>query len=188
MKNFCRENLLFSLCGLNCGLCPMRIGNYCPGCGGGLGNQPCAIAKCSLAHNQVEYCFQCSEYPCEKFEGIGEYDSFITHQRQLLDIIRAQEIGIEEYNEEQRRKLRTLRLLLDEYNDGRKKSFYCTAINLLPLKETETLLDDIFADTQFHGKNRKEKVESITLGFQRLAEEQGVVLKLRKKLKSQEPI
>ena len=27
MKGFTRENQMFSLCGLNCGLCPMFIGN-----------------------------------------------------------------------------------------------------------------------------------------------------------------
>ena len=48
MKNFKRDNLLFSLCGLNCGLCPMKIDGYCPGCGGGAGNQSCKIARCSM--------------------------------------------------------------------------------------------------------------------------------------------
>ncbi|MDI2891163.1 DUF3795 domain-containing protein, partial [Clostridioides difficile] len=33
MKGFERKNQLFSLCGLNCGLCPMLLGNYCGGCG-----------------------------------------------------------------------------------------------------------------------------------------------------------
>ena len=35
MKGFKRNNQLLSLCGLNCGLCPMHIDGYCPGCGGG---------------------------------------------------------------------------------------------------------------------------------------------------------
>ena len=43
MKGFERKNQLFSLCGLNCGLCPMLLGNYCGGCGNG--NQSCRIAK-----------------------------------------------------------------------------------------------------------------------------------------------
>lgn len=33
MKDFNRSYPLFSLCGLNCGLCSMHIDNYCPGCG-----------------------------------------------------------------------------------------------------------------------------------------------------------
>jgi len=53
MKGFKRENRLLSLCGLNCGLCTMYLGKYCPGCGGGEGNQPCAMARCSLQHPGV---------------------------------------------------------------------------------------------------------------------------------------
>lgn len=33
MKGFYRDNQLFSLCGLKCGLCPMYLNKYCPGCG-----------------------------------------------------------------------------------------------------------------------------------------------------------
>lgn len=51
----------------------MKLDNYCPGCGGGAGNQGCSIAKCSLQHDGVEYCYQCSEYPCEKYESIDEF-------------------------------------------------------------------------------------------------------------------
>ena len=34
MKGFTREETRFSLCGLNCALCSMYLGGYCPGCGG----------------------------------------------------------------------------------------------------------------------------------------------------------
>lgn len=53
MKGFKRNNQLLSLCGLNCGLCPMHIDGYCPGCGGGAGNQSCRIARCSLEHDNL---------------------------------------------------------------------------------------------------------------------------------------
>ena len=46
MKGFERKNQLFSLCGLNCGLCPMRLGNYCGGCGNG--NQSCELQNVVL--------------------------------------------------------------------------------------------------------------------------------------------
>lgn len=57
MKGFNRPNQLFSLCGLNCGLCPMFLNQYCPGCGGGEGNQSCKIAKYSMEHDGAQYCF-----------------------------------------------------------------------------------------------------------------------------------
>ena len=86
MKGFVREDLLFSLCGLNCGLCPMKLDGHCPGCGGGAGNQSCKIARCSLEHGAPSYCFQCGEFPCGRYEGADEYDSFITHQNRLADM------------------------------------------------------------------------------------------------------
>lgn len=93
MKGFERKNQLFSLCGLNCRLCPMLLGNYCGGCGNG--NQSCRIAKCSLEHGQIEYCYECRQYPCEKYQHIDDYDSFITHKRRKADLERAKNIGIE---------------------------------------------------------------------------------------------
>lgn len=63
MKGFERKNQLFSLCGLNCGLCPMLLGNHCGGCGNG--NQSCRIEKCSLEHGKMEYCYECGQYSCE---------------------------------------------------------------------------------------------------------------------------
>ncbi len=121
----------------------MALGGYCPGCCGGPGNQSCALAKCSLQHDRVEYCFLCPEFPCEKFDGVENYDSFITHQKQLSDIERAKEIGIESYLKEQTRKAQILKMLLDEYDNGRKKSFYCLAVNLLPLQKIENIMEQM---------------------------------------------
>ena len=127
MKGFNRQNQLFSLCGLNCGLCPMFLNKYCPGCGGGEGNQSCKIARCSMEHNGVEYCFQCDEYPCPKYEHMDDFDSFMTHQGRKADMERARQLGIEAYNAEQVEKTKILDILLSEFNDGRKKTLFCTA-------------------------------------------------------------
>lgn len=61
MKGFTRAETRFSLCGLNCALCSMKLGGYCPGCGGGAGNQSCALARCSLEHDGIQFCWECSE-------------------------------------------------------------------------------------------------------------------------------
>lgn len=42
MKGFQRKDRWLSLCGLNCGLCPMQAAGHCGGCGNG--NQSCPIA------------------------------------------------------------------------------------------------------------------------------------------------
>ena len=86
MKSFTREETRFSLCGLNCCLCSMHLGGYCPGCGGGAGNQSCAIAKCSLEHGGVQFCWDCSKYPCSRYAGFDDGDSFVPHRNRQQDI------------------------------------------------------------------------------------------------------
>lgn len=83
MKDFVRKDLSFSLCGLNCALCVMKLDGYCPGCGGtARGKSNCSLARCNLEHGGYEYCFECGEYPCKKYDGATESDSFITHLHQ----------------------------------------------------------------------------------------------------------
>jgi hypothetical protein len=184
MKDFARDNLLFSLCGLNCGLCPMNLGGYCPGCGGGAGNQACAIARCSLNHGGVKYCFLCVEYPCSQYENITEYDSFITHRNQLTDIQKAQEIGVEAYTEEQQEKVEILRLLLAEYNDGRRKMYYSVFVNLMDLPDLRILMDQIKGNAIIQTMDMKEKAAHVVDLCKRLAENQGIDISLRKKKKN----
>ncbi len=119
----------------------MQMGGYCPGCGGGSGNQSCAIAKCSLQQDADENCFLCPEFPCGKYAAAEEYDSFITHQRQLGDINRAKDIGLEAYNQELTRKSEILHTLLADFDDGRRKTFYRVAVNLLPLTQIEKIME-----------------------------------------------
>ncbi|MCD7991525.1 MAG: DUF3795 domain-containing protein [Clostridia bacterium] len=182
MKGFKRENRLLSLCGLNCGLCTMYLGKYCPGCGGGEGNQPCAIARCSLQHPGVEYCWQCHSFPCEKYEGIDEYDSFITHRNRLEDMKRAETIGVEHYNEEQTEKSRHLEILLENYNDGRKKTLYCQAVNLLKLQDIRDVMKTLEGEDR-EGLFIKEKAKRAESLFLEKAGEREIELKLRRKPK-----
>ena len=179
MKNFKRENLLFSLCGLNCGLCPMNLNQYCPGCGGGEGNQACSIAKCSLKHGNVEYCFQCESYPCERYENIDEFDSFITHQHQKQDMEKFRKLGIELYSVEQKRKKVLLNHLLNTYNDGRKKTLFCVAANLLELDDLENIVKELDMNTSTF--TLKEKSAHAASLLQATANKKSIILKLRKK-------
>lgn len=75
----------------------MYLDKHCPGCGGGPGNQSCKIAKCSIERGGYEYCHLCEDYPCEKYIGIDEYDSFISHHNQLQDMIHLKTVGSEAY-------------------------------------------------------------------------------------------
>lgn len=179
MKGFTRTNQYLSLCGLNCGLCPMLTGGYCNGCG--VDNQSCSIARCSLTQGGIEYCYECENYPCEKYEQIGEFDSFITHRRQTADLKKAKQIGIENYNCEQKEKIEILHDLLSDYNDGRKKSFYCTAVNLLELEDLREVLQQIRQYQESFSVPKKEVISYAAALLQKKAEKRKVELKLRKK-------
>lgn len=181
MKGFNRENQLFSLCGLNCGLCPMHLNKYCPGCGGGEGNQSCKIAKCSMEHDGVQYCFQCSEYPCEKYDHIDDFDSFITHRGQRSDMDRAKRFGIDAYNTEQAEKSQILETFLVNYNDGRKKTLFCVAVNLLELQELQTVLKEIDRKPDMEVLTLKEKSTFVAGLLQDAAAKNDIDLKLHKK-------
>lgn len=181
MKGFNRQNQLFSLCGLNCGLCPMFLNKYCPGCGGGEGNQSCKIARCSMEHNGVEYCFQCDEYPCPKYEHIDDYDSFITHGNRKVDMKKAHQIGMEAYNAEQEEKARIVDILLADYNDGRKKTLFCVAVNLLDLQDLQAVLRQIENRADLDTLTLKEKSAFAAGLLQEAAAKNNIELKLRKK-------
>jgi len=178
LKDFVRDNLCFSLCGLNCGLCPMKLDGHCPGCGGGEGNQSCKIARCSIQHGKMEYCNQCQEFPCDKYGKADEYDIFITHRNWKQDFEKMKEMGVEAYNSEQ---IQKLEILLEDYNDGRRKSFFCLAVNLLDLEDLKTVMEHLAEEKQIESFTLKEKSAYVVKQFQSIAEQRGVALKWDRK-------
>lgn len=179
MKGFERENQLFSLCGLNCGLCPMLLGNHCGGCGNG--NQSCKIARCSLTQGKIEYCYECGNYPCEHYQHIDEYDSFITHRKQKSDLEKAKQTGIEAYNLEQREMAKILSYLLSNYNDGRRKNFFCIAVNLLELSELQEAMKQLQCKDELSSLPFKEQCLYVAEVLQKIADRKNIELKLIRK-------
>lgn len=177
MKGFTRKDPYLSLCGLNCKLCSMELGGHCGGCG--FGNQSCSIARCSLGHGGVEYCIQCPEYPCQRYENMEARDFFITHLHQTSDLEKLRQVGSERYAAEQMEKRDILERLLARYNDGRKKTLFCLAVNLLELDDLRAILEA--ADRGTGELSIKEKAAYVANLLQECAAEQGIVLKLRKK-------
>lgn len=84
-----------------------------------------------------------------------------------------QRMGEEAYNAEQIEKRQILDRLLAEYNDGRKKTLFCLAVNLLPLEDLRTVFEEGALDLPL--KDRSKLMEK------RLKERSSVELKLRKK-------
>ncbi len=99
----------------------------------------------------------------------------------MRDLERAKKIGIAAYNEELDKKKEIFEKLLKEYNDGRKKTFYCVAVNLLDLEELEDAMRMVEEFDTSHTLTVKEKAEQIKSVFEDLAQQKNIVLKLRKK-------
>ena len=178
MKGFERKETRFSLCGLNCGLCVMRTGGYCPGCGGGPGNQSCALARCSLTHGGPEFCWECAEYPCHRYEGFDRCDSFLPHSTRQRDIARARELGLPGYLAELDQRREILRQLMEGWNDGRRKTLFHTAAVLLPLEELQGVMAAL---PQGDALPIKERTKAAAALLEEAAARRGLSLKLRKR-------
>jgi hypothetical protein len=184
-------------CGLDCGLCPRyyTVGSSrCPGCAGPefFEKHPsCGYITCCVKKRGLEVCSQCEEFPCSRFEpwlaNCGEHDSFVTHRQVSanLDFIRTH--GVDNFMKQQNRRIGMLETMLQHFDDGRSRSFYCIAATLLPIEDLEASL----------AKARKEVVASkikpddikskakILRGFLNVCAAGGrIELKLRKRAKA----
>ena len=184
MKGFTREQTRFSLCGLNCGLCSMHLGGYCPGCGGGAGNQSCTIAKCSLEHGGVPFCWECPEYPCSRYDGFDDGDSFVPHRNRRQDIAQAREMGMDAYLAQLEEKKAILEELLAHYNDGRRKTIFNMAVYLLPLEDLRTVMAALNSRLELAAQPIKKRALAAVELLQEAADRQGISLKLNKKPKT----
>lgn len=182
MKDFRRDHLQFSQCGLNCLLCPMKLGGYCPGCGGGEGNQSCAIARCAMERGVKEFCSRCGRFPCERLEKMMEYDSFLPHGRMLRDLERAEELGLSVYITQLEERRSILDRLLAGYNDGRRKSFYILAVYLLEPDSLRRAFEEIQASVPADSPVKGKAIIAVDI-LKKAAEADGVTLKLNKKEK-----
>ncbi|WP_458455130.1 DUF3795 domain-containing protein [Methanobrevibacter sp.] len=141
---FKRKDSLFSLCGLNCNLCPSLVRGVCPGCQAGSHcASVCPFAPCSAQHGDVTYCFECVEFPCSHYDGVDEHDSLISHRNQFKDIQKAQTMGMEKYHEEQIAKRKVLDRILKEYDDGSNDVYFCMVVNLLELDDLKSILKQL---------------------------------------------
>ena len=187
MKYKQREYPLFSACGLNCGLCPryqMDGMSKCPGCSGEnfLAKHPkCGVLSCSQRKG-IEYCYQCDEFPCKKYDGADQSDSFITHMNQLKDMEKAKSIGIKVYKQELDEKISILEHLLVNNDDGRRKGLFCLAVNLLELPDVKRVAEQIAFKIQPE-QLLKERAATVVHLFEEIAKKRNITLKLRKKSK-----
>jgi hypothetical protein len=157
----------------------------CPGCGGASTGvhefvAHCGVNSCAKRHGGVEYCYLCDEYPCKKYYDSEKIkDSFITKQHQLADFQKAKEIGWAAYQAELEEKVGILERLLASFDDGRRKSFFCIAVNLLTLADVKEVMARLEVEIT-PDATPKEKATLAAGLFREKADEQNIRLELRK--------
>ena len=180
-------------CGLDCGLCPRYYtagSSKCPGCCGPdfFNKHPsCSYITCCVKKKGLEVCAQCDGFPCQKFdswlENGGEYDSFLTYKKTKSNLEFIRTYGVERFIEQQRKRVEVLEKMLQNFDDGRSKSFYCVASTLLPVADLKSSLK------KAEQKLREDKIDDdtklkarILRGFlNEFAAKNEVELSLRKK-------
>ena len=68
--------------------------------------------------------------------------------------------------------------LLENFDDGKRKSYFCLAVNLLDLTDTESVMAQL--ENLDRQSSSKEKASAAVRLFEEIAQKHGVILKLRK--------
>ncbi|MFX1242904.1 MAG: DUF3795 domain-containing protein [Promethearchaeota archaeon] len=185
-----KEYPTIACCGLDCGLCPVyytKGPSRCPGCcGPDFQNRhpSCGIITCCVKEHKFETCAECNEFPCPKIDKWDKVDSFISHRVSLSNLKLIKEKGIEQFFNQQQKRIELLDLMLKSFNEGRSKSFYCIAAALLPIEDIEKALkvtSQVLKNEKIDSKDVKSKSNIFKRNLTKVAEEKSIVLKLKKK-------
>ncbi len=177
-------------CGIDCGLCPRyyTVGtSRCPGCCGPdfFNKHPsCSFITCCVKKKKLEVCAQCDEFPCPKSSGWDAGDSFATHLKSISNLNFIKEHGLEKFIGQQRKRIILLETMLEQFDDGRSKSFYCIAVTLLPIVALEASLNKVEQEVKTDSPGMDDiKARALALreSLNNFADKEGIKLSLRKK-------
>lgn len=77
--------------------------------------------------------------------------------------------------------MQILACLLSNYNDGRRKNFFCVAVNLLELSELQEAMNQIQFNDELSSLPFKAQCAYVAEAFQKIADRKNVKLRLIKK-------
>jgi hypothetical protein len=98
----------------------------------------------------------------------------------LSDFKKAEDEGLAAIQEEMGKKMAALQELLEKYNDGRRKSFFCNAVNLLSSEEVRKVMEAICSTPPDPAEDMTSRARRAAEAFEAMAAEKGIDLKLRK--------
>ncbi len=175
------------ICGLSCRLCPSYHAqgeSRCAGCKSA--NRMavgCPFITCAVKRKQIEFCWECEESEtCDKWrkhrEASRSHDSFVCYQKLEANIASIERNGIKAFEQEQKTRERLVRAMLEEFNDGRSKTYFSIAGTVMQVDELKAALER--ARRGSAGLDPKEKSKLLHSLLDDVAERKHYVLKLRK--------
>jgi len=181
------SHIEIGICGLSCRLCPAYHRETKSKCGGCKSEYrmgaACPFHNCAIKKKNIDFCGFCDENnTCarwKKFRESGkQHDSILSYQRLEDNISFIQKNGMEQFEKQQKTKENLLRAILAEFNEGRSKTFYCTAATVLEIDELESVLENARAKSK--GLDIREKSEVMHSLLNEIANNKDYSLKLRK--------
>lgn len=185
-----KEYPTIACCGLDCGLCPVyytKGPSRCPGCcGPDFQNRhpSCGIITCCVKKHKFETCAECNEFPCSQINKWDKFDSFISHRVSLSNLRLIKEKGIAHFFTQQQKRIKLLEAMLESFNEGRSKSFFCLATALLPINDIEKAMKaslNKIEDENVAQNDLKTKSKILKENLSKLAEDKSIELKLKRK-------
>ena len=143
----------------------------------------CPFITCAIKKVGIEFCWDCRKNEsCEKWKKhreLGkEYDSFKTYQKLEDDINFIKAKGVKIYDEQQRIRESLLIGILNEFNEGRSKSYYCIAATVMDIDELNRALEEATAQSKLLSIKDKSRIMHTILDS--IALKKGYRLSLRK--------
>jgi hypothetical protein len=175
------------ICGLSCRFCPHYKTDSKSKCNGCKSKERmlvgCPFITCAIKKKGIEFCFECEESSaCKKWkehrENGKKYDSFVCYQGLESNISFIKENGIDKFEKLQKDKEKLLKKMLNEYDDGRSKNYYCIATTILSIDELNEALKK--AKSNSNGLDQKEKAKLLHSILDDIASKKDKCIKLRK--------
>jgi hypothetical protein len=184
------------VCGLDCGLCPRYYTagpSRCPGCGGPGFSQKhpsCSFITCCVKKRGLEVCSQCTEFPCSKVPTEEECrkvplsPSYPPYRNVLPNLKFVGEEGISAFRKVQEERIVLFRNMIQEFDDGRSKSFLCRAAALLEPETLRVSLDMAAREAAETGSkrtcDRSERAKVLRRILTEAGQREGIELRVRK--------
>ena len=73
-----------------------------------------------------------------------------------------------------------LKRLIERYNDGKSKTFYCVVVNNMDYRDLRTVMKEMRANEELNEMERQVRAKEAARILKQRAEERGVVCILRK--------